>query len=79
MLSTEQRQDFLDVLIADHPDGRFSLEDALQSAGSATVVGDAPAPSEAEVRTLLRAWQWRRIITRTPRDDFRFRRAGAPV
>lgn len=79
MLSIEQRQDVLDVLLADHPDGRFSLQDVLRTAGSPTIVGDADAPSEDEVRTLLRSWQWRRIITRARSDDYRFRRAGVPV
>lgn len=79
MLSIEQRQDVLDVLLADHPDGRFSLQDALRTAGSETIVGDADAPSEDEVRTLLRSWQWRRIVTRAPRDGFCIRRVGTPV
>ena len=79
MLSIEQRQDVLDVLLADHPDGRFSLEDALHAAGSTTIVGDAPAPSEDEVRALLKSWQWRRIVTRAPSDGFRLRRVGSPA
>lgn len=79
MLSIEQRQDMLDVLLADHPDGRFSLEEAVRTAASSTIVGDDPAPTEAEVRTLLRTWQWRRMITPGPRDRFCIRRMGASV
>ena len=79
MLSIEQRQDVLDVLLADHPDGRFSLQDVLRTAGSTTIVGDADAPTEAEVRTLLRSWQWRRIITRARQDDFCIRRMSASL
>ena len=77
MLSIEQRRDVLDVLLAEHPDGRFSLQDVLRAAGSPTIVGDADAPTEDEVRILLRSWQWRRIITRAPQDDFRLRRTRA--
>ena len=79
MLSTEQRQDVLDVLLADHPDGCFSLQDAMQTACSPTIVGDEPAPSEDEVRTLLRSWQWRRVVTRAPREGFRIRRMSITV
>lgn len=79
MLSIEQRQDVLDVLLADHPDGRFSLQDVLRTAGSATIVGDGDAPTEAEVRILLRSWQWRRIITRARQDDFCIRRMRASL
>ena len=45
-----------------------------------TIVGEEPAPTEVEVRILLRSWQWRRIITRAHAEGFRFRRLdGSPV
>lgn len=73
MLSIEQRQDVLDILRADHPDGSFSLQDALRTAASPTVLGDAPAPGENDIRTLLKTWQWRAIIAPAPSGGFRFR------
>lgn len=80
MLSIQQRRDLLDVLLAEHPDGRFSFEDAVQTAGSAAIAGGEPAPSEEEVRALLRSWQWRRVVTRAQREGFRIRHpGGSPV
>ena len=77
MLDIEQRQDVLDILRADHPDGRFSLDDALRTAASPVVLGDAPAPCESDVRTMLKTWQWRAIIAPAPRGGFRFRRTAS--
>lgn len=65
-----------DGLIRPHPDGRFSLEDAVQIATSPLIVGDDPAPSEDEVRTLLKTWQWCRIVAQAPKDGFLFRRTN---
>ena len=76
MLSIEQRQDVLDILRADHPDGSFSLQDAIETAASPVVLGEQPAPCVNDVRALLKAWQWRAIIAPAPRGGFRFRRTA---
>lgn len=72
MLSIERRRQVLHTLRTDHPDGRFSVEDAIRAAGGPEAARDTA--DEDELRTVLKTWQWRSIIAPAQPGVYRFRR-----
>lgn len=81
MLSTEQRQDVLDLLRADHADGSpFTLDEVVAVAKSPLVgTADGPdtGPTENEVRMLIKSWEWRALVVPGSGSVHRFRRHAA--